>query len=105
VSIYYPDRSGIFLTIGNVEPLVVENGIMSSMAVRAFTGGRFAFSMTVADNFYPFVYAQPSSASDQRNGGICCETGYWAPGSELVKTARGRAIREYAMPDKRGRAR
>ena len=93
----------LYNTMSICDPNWVEMQDMRSWAMRAFTAGIFGFSLSQDDQFTPLVYDEPTSDGDRLSGGICTVTGFWAPGHSMVKTARGKAIKEYAGYDHPGR--
>jgi len=89
---------GMYNTLSVVSPCLQDN---RDEALRAITGGIFGFTFAPDMRFNKYVYAEPAPGADVYNGGICCVTGYWAPGHRLVNTARGLAIDDFAPYDKK----
>jgi len=92
---------GLYQTECIVTPFHIEMSDTRDFAVRAFTNGLFGYSDMLNDTsiLTTFVYSEPIGVRDQLNGGRCAVTGYWAASRDLVWTARGRAIAEFAQGD------
>lgn len=71
--------------------------------LRLTTGGLFGQSNTDSDVLKTYVWAEPLNGPDQRAGGICAVTGYWAPGHRLVSSAEGRVIDVFASERRKDR--
>ena len=93
--------AGFNLTFCPVSPFAVMAGEIGDIAVRSFTGGCFGFVPWIEETDLVFVFEEPVSEFDRASGGFCAVTGYWAPGSRLVRTSRGMAIDIFAPNDHR----